>query len=157
MASGAVVDAEPPRPQVRTTSGGTVPLSDHEEQLLSQMEQQLLQDDPKFASAMRGARGARGGRRILVGAAGVLVGMGLLVVAVVAQLIFLAVPGFLLMLAGVTYAFSRPRQAQRSGPIGVVGSDGTPRARRASDRGAAGGGFMQRLEERWERRRGEWR
>lgn len=136
-----------------------MPLSDHEEQLLSQMEQQLLQDDPKFASAMRGSRGARGGRRILLGAAGVAVGTVLLVVAVVAQLIFLAIPGFLLMLAGVTYAFSRPKQPQHSGPLGVVGADGTTRARRAGDRGASstGGGFMQRLEERWERRRGEWR
>ncbi len=133
-----------------------MPLSDHEEQLLSQMEQQLLQDDPKFASAMRGSRGARGGRRILIGATGVVVGMGLLVVAVVAQLIFLAIPGFLLMLAGVTYAFSRPKQPQRSGPVGLVGADGTTRARRAGDRSASGGGFMQRLEERWERRRGEW-
>ncbi len=134
-----------------------MPLSDHEEQLLSQMEQQLLQDDPKFASAMRGSRGARGGRRILLGAVGVAVGTVLLVVAVVAQLIFLAIPGFLLMLAGVTYAFSRPQQPQRTGPVGVVGADGSTRARRAGDRGAGGGGLMQRLEERWERRRGEWR
>lgn len=156
MAAGAVVDADRRDPQVRTKSGGTVPLSDHEEQLLSQMEQQLLQDDPKFASAMRGSRGARGGRRVLLGATGVAVGTVLLVAAVVAQLIFLAIPGFLLMLAGVTYAFSRPRQPQRSGPVGVVGADGTTRARRAGDR-RSGGGFMQRLEERWERRRGEWR
>lgn len=137
-----------------------MPLSDHEEQLLSQMEQQLLNDDPKFASAMRGsARGARAGRRMALGGLAVVAGLGLIVLAVTAQIVLLAIPGFLVMLGGVTYAFSRPRQAA-SGPVGVVGADGTARPRPAGNRSAAGpsgGGFMARLEERWERRRGEWR
>ena len=137
-----------------------MPLSDHEEQLLSQMEQQLLQDDPKFASTMRGsARGARAGQRMAVGALGVVAGLGLLVLAVVSQIIWLAIPGFLIMLAGVTYAFSRPKTAAASGPVGVVGADGATRPRRAGARPAtsSGRGLMERLEERWERRRGEWR
>ncbi len=139
-----------------------MPLSDHEEQLLSQMEQQLLHDDPKFASAMRGsARGARAGHRMALGALAVVAGLALLVLAVTAQIPLLAIPGFLVMLAGVTYAFSRPKQAP-SGPVGVVGQDGSPRARRTgtssrSGSASSGGGFMARLEERWERRRGEWR
>jgi len=36
----------------------TVPLSEHEQQLLEQMEQALYAEDPKFASQMQGA-GAR--------------------------------------------------------------------------------------------------
>lgn len=135
-----------------------MPLSDHEEQLLSQMEQQLLQDDPKFASTMRGpARGARAGQRMALGALGVVAGLGLLVLAVVSQIIWMAIPGFLVMLGGVTYAFSRPKAAA-PGPVGVVGADGSTRARRGAGRPASSGrGLMERLEERWERRRGEWR
>jgi len=133
-----------------------VPLSDHEEQLLSQMEQQLLQDDPKFASTMRGsARGPRAGQRMALGGLGVVAGLGLLVLAVVSQIIWLAIPGFLVMLGGVTYAFSRPRAAT-SGPVGVVGDNGATRPRRGA-RPSSGRGLMDRLGERWERRRGEWR
>ncbi len=137
-----------------------MPLSDHEEQLLSQMEQQLLQDDPKFASAMRGSsRGPRAGHRMVLGGLGVVAGLGLLVLAVTSQIIWLAIPGFLVMLGGATYAFSRPKAAS-AGPVGVVAEDGSTRPRRRGSRQAAAGsgrGFMERLEERWERRRGEWR
>ena len=136
-----------------------MPLSDHEEQLLSQMEQQLLHDDPKFASAMRGSsRGARAGRRMALGGLAVVAGLALIVLAVTAQIVLLAIPGFLVMLGGVTYAFSRPRQAA-SGPVGVVAEDGTARPRRGGSATASrgSGGFMARLEERWERRRGDWR
>ena len=134
-----------------------MPLSDHEEQLLSQMEQQLLQDDPKFASTMRGsARGPRAGQRMALGGLAVIAGLGLLVLAVVSQILWLAIPGFLVMLAGVSYAFSRPRTSA-SGPVGVVGADGSPRPRRGARPAAGSRGMMERLEERWERRRGEWR
>ncbi len=135
-----------------------MPLSDHEEQLLSQMEQQLLQEDPKFASTMRGsARGARAGQRMALGGLGVVAGLGLLVLAVVSQIIWLAIPGFLMMLAGVTYAFSRPRTTATTGPVGVVGADGSTRPRSGPRPASSGRGLMERLEERWEKRRGEWR
>lgn len=95
-----------------------------------------------------------------LGALAVVAGLALLVLAVTATIYLLAIPGFLVMLAGVSYAFSRTKQSA-SGPVGVVGEDGSPRARRSgasSSRSASsGGGFMARLEERWERRRGEWR
>jgi hypothetical protein len=134
-----------------------VPLSDHEEQLLSQMEQQLLQDDPKFASTMRGSsRGPRAGQRMVLGGLAVVAGLALLVLAVTSQIIWLAIPGFLVMLGGATYAFSRPK-VPASGPVGVVGEDGSTRPRRGGRSSSGGRGLMERLEERWERRRGQWR
>ncbi len=137
-----------------------MPLSDHEQQLLSQMEQQLLADDPKFASAMKGsARHPRAGRRMVLGGLGLVIGFGLLILAVVSQHLWLAIPAFLLMLAGVTYGLSRPTAR---GPVGVVRADGTTaRSGPTRDRrGSTGKGFMGRLEERWERRNGHgdsWR
>jgi hypothetical protein len=133
-----------------------VPLSDHEEQLLSQMEQQLLSEDPKFASAMRGSsHHPRGGRRIILGGLAVVGGLVLLVFAAVSNMPLVALPGFLIMLAGVTYAFSRPSPG---GPVGVVGPGGATRARPAAGGGGRSGkGLMDRLEQRWDRRRGDLR
>lgn len=134
-----------------------MPLSDHEEQLLSQMEQQLLSEDPKFASAMRGASAhPRAGRRLVLGGLAVVAGLGLLILALVSKTYLVALPGFLIMLAGVTYALSRP---SASGPVGVVGQNGSTRPRRPAGggRGGAGKGLMDRLEQRWDRRRGDSR
>lgn len=128
-----------------------MPLSEHEQRLLAQMEQQLLSEDPKFASAMRGRRSVAR-RHLAVGVLGVLVGLVLLVVAVSQNVILLGVLAFLLMLGGAIYAFSAPR-----GPVGVVDGSGRPRPRRPGQGPASqgSGSFMQRLEERWDRRRGD--
>ncbi|GAB2683273.1 DUF3040 domain-containing protein [Thalassiella azotivora] len=132
-----------------------MPLSEHEQRLLSQMEEQLLADDPRFASTMRGTPRAGGtGRRMAIGATALVVGLVLLVLAVASQVgLWLGIPAFLLMLAGAGYAFTPPRKP--SGPVGVVGTDGQTRARPQSRRGggASSGGFMQRMEQRWQNRR----
>jgi Protein of unknown function (DUF3040) len=140
-----------------------VPLSDHEQRLLEQMEQQLLSDDPRFASTMRGPRSAPAVRRRLVlGIGGLLVGLALLVVTVLTRpSIWIGALAFVIMLAGLVYALSAP--SSRTGPVGTVGPDGRtgPRPQGASRAGrpsgsagkARGGSFMQRLEARWERRR----
>ncbi len=67
---------------------------------------------------------------------GVVAGLGLLVLAVTSQIIWLAIPGFLVMLGGATYAFSRPKAAS-AGPVGVVADDGSTRPRRRGSRQAA--------------------
>jgi hypothetical protein len=61
------------------------------------------------------------------------------------------------MLAGVTYGLSRP--AAR-GPVGVVRDDGTTQRPSAARGNRGSKGFMDRLEERWDRRNGNggsWR
>lgn len=140
-----------------------MPLSEHEQRLLEQMERQLYAEDPKFASAMNDAhKGSGAGRRMLIGGAGLIVGVAMLVVGVAIGQIILGVVGFLVMLAGTIYAFSSQR---RSGPVGVVDASGRTAGKRPGQGGArgrakrAGGGaagFMQRLEERWDRRKGGW-
>lgn len=134
-----------------------MPLSEHEQRLLSQMEQQLLADDPRFASAMRGARRGASGRRMVIGGVAVVVGLLLLVLAVANGIIPLGVGAFVLMLAGAAYALSAPKKGH--GPIGVVGADGRtqPVHPAKGRRGSSGtsGTFMQRMEHRWHRRRDE--
>lgn len=137
-----------------------MPLSDHEQRLLEQMEQQLLSDDPRFASTMRGPRTVPAARRrIVIGVVAVLVGLGVLVLAVYQQSLWIGAGAFVLMLAGLVYALSAP--SSRSGPLGVVQGDGRTgsrpsrgaRGRRPGARAPRSGTFMQRLEQRWDRRR----
>ncbi len=129
-----------------------MPLSDNEQRLLEQMERALYAEDPKFASAMRGAaRRSGAGRRLALGITAVVAGLVLLIVGVNRMSVWIGVGGFLMMLAGTAYALSARR---RGGPTGVVAAGGTVRpAAAAKRRGKAT--FMQRMEHRWDRRRDE--
>jgi hypothetical protein len=151
-----------------------VPLSEHEQRLLEQMEQQLSVEDPKFASAMRGSVArAKARRRIILGALGVLVGLGLVLLGVAQGIVPVGIAGFALMVGGAWLAVTPERR--KGGPVGAVAADGTtqphqpksrPAGREAKARrgrksrggaSASGGGFMSRIEQRWERRRdGGW-
>jgi hypothetical protein len=109
-----------------------------------------------------GGRRASTGRRLAVGGVALVVGLLLLVLAVVQKSVLLGVVAFVVMLAGAGYAFAPPRRAQ--GPVGVVGSNGRPKpfgAPQGGQRGgkvAPSGTFMERMEQRWHRRRDEgWR
>lgn len=143
-----------------------MPLSEHEQRLLEQMEQALYAEDPKFASHMVAdpAR-SRLRRRIVVGVAGVVVGLGLVIVGAMSQQIWLAAIGFVAMVAGCAYGLMPGRRH-----LGTVEQDGSVRPASSSRRGGRGnrsqesaprqrssGSFMERLEERWERRRHEGR
>ena len=61
-----------------------MPLSEHEQKMLEQMEQALAAEDPKFASQMQGSSLASlQRRRWLVGAVGVIAGLALVLYTMV--------------------------------------------------------------------------
>lgn len=130
-----------------------MPLSEHEQRLLSQMEQQLSSDDPRFASTMRGSDSDRNlGLRIAVGVGGTVLGLGLLLLAVSQSQVLLGVLAFLVMLVAAFYAFAGvPRFGKK---LGVVDGN-TIRAPRSSKarKPRQGAGVIDRLEDRWNRRR----
>ncbi|PPK95248.1 Protein of unknown function (DUF3040) [Kineococcus xinjiangensis] len=131
-----------------------MPLSDHEQRLLEQMERALSADDPKFASAMRGSHRAQAARRrLLVGGVALVVGLVLLVIGVAVREVWVGAGGFVIMLAGTVWAFTPPRAA--STPAAPSPAAGGGRLRAARDPRPRGG-FMARMEERWERRRNQW-
>jgi hypothetical protein len=136
-----------------------VPLSEHEQHLLQQMEQALYAEDPKFASQMQGSIArARMRRRILVGVVAVLAGLALVVLGVVNAAVWLGAIGFALMIGGAVYAITPPKTRA---PLGAVAADGTVRPSSASGKkrgrpAKSGQTFMQRLEDRWDRRRNDW-
>ena len=74
-----------------------MPLSEHEQKLLEQMEQALYADDPKFATNIRTAGGSASRGRAALGVLAVLAGLGLLL-AGVAFTPALGVAGFTVML-----------------------------------------------------------
>ncbi|GAA4353041.1 DUF3040 domain-containing protein [Angustibacter luteus] len=137
-----------------------MPLSEHEQRVLEQMEHAMEAEDPKFATAMRGRTPkARQRRRIMVGSIGVVVGLVLVVLGVAQGVVALAVAGFVLMLGAGALALTPPRKqtakgaaTHAPGPLGAVAPDGStkPRKQRAAK---ANGSFMHRLEQRWDHRK----
>ncbi|MFJ1752556.1 DUF3040 domain-containing protein [Kitasatospora sp. NPDC088134] len=121
-----------------------MPLSEHEQRLLEQMERALYAEDPKFASALEGT-GLRTytRRRVYLAGAGFVAGVALLMGGLVAQVIWISVAGFLVMLGCAVLAVT----AWRRGPVGPG-----PRQVAAPRRRA---GVMDRMEQRWQRRRDE--
>ena len=124
-----------------------MPLSEYEQRVLEQMEQQLTSDDPKLVNALQGGAASPVRRWLLTGA-GALVGLVVLVIGAVTSLPIVGVLGFVTMFVAVVLFFSPPR---RRGPAGVVGADGRVKQPKAPDKP----GLSDRLEKRWDRRRDE--
>src|SRR5262249_15403773 len=86
--------------------GGVMPLSEHEQRLLDQIERALYAEDPKFASTVRGARLRRPSRRRRrYGIVLLVVGVALLVLGVIVPVKLASIPivgvlGFLVMFFG---------------------------------------------------------
>jgi hypothetical protein len=131
-----------------------VPLSEHEQRLLEQMERALYAEDPKFASALRGhdLRG-RYRRRAVLGGFGVLVGLALLPVGIASKAVLLSVLGFLIMLGSAFFAVSSWRRAPAAGDVAVVPEGGRGRRGKGGKPKPPKVKMMDRLEERWRRRR----
>ena len=129
-----------------------MPLSDHEQRLLEQMERALYAEDPKFATSLRSPAERRGSRRrSTLGVAGALIGAAGLVGGVAWSQVILGVAGFLVMLAGtfllVTVFTARPVMPAPDAANGQPPSGPTPA------KAQGGNGFMERVEERWRKRR----
>jgi hypothetical protein len=131
-----------------------VPLSEHEQRLLEQIERALVDDDPKFASSVRtGDRRIKARRKLQLGALLVLVGMALLVGGAAAKSVPLGVFGFLVAFGGLALAVLNYKSATGAVEPGSAGS--APAG--APGRGGRGGKprrqpLKNRLEERFRRR-----
>ncbi len=130
-------------------------LSEHEEALLQQMEEALYAEDPRFASRIEKTKKRSGGRgRVVVGAIAGVAGLALVVFSAMISQIWLGAVGFAIMVAGIVYAITPSKTT-----LAAVGDDGAPKPRPQRSmpgRGASpksGGNFMERLEERWDKRR----
>jgi hypothetical protein len=133
-----------------------VPLSEHEQRLLDQIEQALYAEDPKFASIYQGNDLRTHYRRRVVRAViGVVLGLALLLAGVILPLIPLGVAGFVVMLAAVSFGVAswqrmtghrKAAPGERAPSRRAKASTGPSEPRRS---------MVQRLEDRWQRRQDE--
>jgi hypothetical protein len=124
-----------------------VPLSDHEQRLLEQIERALYAEDPKFASTVRTTDLRYFHRRRTVKAAlCVALGIGLIVAGVVISVSGLVVGGGIVVALGLIFGFANWKRL----------TGGVAATRRRRERGRAGGdthlSLVERFEERWQRR-----
>ena len=120
-----------------------MPLSEHEQRLLEQIEQALYAEDPKFASAVRAGRSRLHRRRwIIIATIGVLAGLAVLLVGLTAKLIALGVVGFVMIVASCVYVATM-LTSKSSGRNSDVGNT-TSKSRRP--------GVRSRMEDRLRKR-----
>ena len=102
-----------------------MPLSEHEQRLLEQIEQALYAEDPKFASSVRSARPRNRTRTLLAASVvGVLVGLAVVMVGLTKNLIPLGVIGFVLIVGSCVAAASALRGPRQTGPVSMSGRNG---------------------------------
>jgi hypothetical protein len=116
-----------------------MPLSEQEQRLLDEMERSLYHGDADFVASVGRARGRVSYAAVVGGILLAVVGMGVLILGVVAHSWPLGALGFVVVFAGVLLAVGvRNRRAPAGFP---------------SAPGARPAGFMDRIAQRWERRR----
>lgn len=127
-----------------------MPLSEYEQRVLDQLEQELGQD-PSLHRAM--SKGPRTPARVIAAVAGVVVGLGIVLVGMVTQTPIVGIAGFAVMVGVALWALLAPRKGKGTGS---AAPQAAPRGRKPSTPSAAPKpkkDFMQRFEERFERRR----
>lgn len=128
-----------------------MPLSDEEARLLHQLEQSLAAEDPDFASTLRGSKFMAHNRRIaLLAALGFIAGLVVMFTGAVSKMTWLGVLGFLAMV-GTAFLFTQAWKRGIGGREGEMTAPSGSQNRRQKQKSS--GSFVDRMEERWQRRR----
>ena len=128
-----------------------MPLSEHEQRMLDQIESASYAEDPKFASSVRGGTfRAPSARRRLKGAGLFVAGLAMLIAGVPFYsqnhlFLILSVIGFVAMFAGAVIAVTGPR-------VPTAGKGSPPPGGARAKKPRAGGSFTSRMEDRFRRR-----
>ncbi len=120
-----------------------MPLSEHEQRLLEEMERSLYQNDADFVAKVGGKRARPAYRSIVLGVLVAVVGVAVLVTGVFVQLPIVGILGFVVMFGGVLLAIA-PGKRVAIDPDAAAGKSGKP------TRGQPG--FMDRMNDRWDKR-----
>jgi Protein of unknown function (DUF3040) len=131
-----------------------MPLPEHEQRQLQEIEQALYRDDPRFGRRMRASYPhMRYKRKLIQAQLGFVIGAGLLPAGVVTHRVYLAAAGVVIVVLSLVWALvswrryvARVRPA-RSG-TGAATTQGTKHQPGQTRRTR----MMKRMEERWHRR-----
>ena len=116
-----------------------MPLSEQEQRLLEEMERSLYHNDADFVATVSNRSSRPNYRMIVIGIIIGVLGIGGIVTGVATRLPIVGVIGFVIMFVGVLLALTRSKG------IGPAVDEG-----RTSGRNHAG--FMDRMNERWDKR-----
>lgn len=119
-----------------------MPLSEHEQRLLEEMERGLYRSEGDHVTTVGASTGRASFTAIVIGVIGVVLGIALLVIGIAAQLPVLGIIGFAVMFGGAVFAIAPPLRFR------VLGELGSSNRMNASQRS----GIMDSLGERWDRR-----
>jgi hypothetical protein len=125
-----------------------MPLSEHEQRLLEEMERSLYNNDADFVATVSSRSGRPNYRRIALGALIALLGIVAIVVGIMIKQPLVGLLGFIVILGGALLALSSPPSRIPDSPDGLADTRPHP----GSGKSRAGGGFMDRMNERWDRR-----
>ena len=130
-----------------------MPLSEEEQRLLEQMEEALAAEDPKFVSTIRGSSSRSRHKRIAIASTvGFVLGIGVLMTGAITTLTVVAVGGFVIMLACAYLAITHWRRLGDPDLPSNVHPIGRGKGRQSTQPS----GFMNRMEDRWRRRRDDY-
>lgn len=118
-----------------------MPLSEQEQRLLEEMERSLYQNDADFVATVSSRRGRPNYTMLTVGILVAILGIATLIVGVVVRQPVVGVLGFVVMFGGALLAFAPPRKGSADEP-----------APTAPGKARTGASFMDRLNDRWDRR-----
>jgi DUF3040 family protein len=140
-----------------------MPLSEHEQRILAEIERRLLEEDPKFAHQVGSSFRAHLARRLKLAVAGFVLGLVVLVAGFMENRA-VGVAGFVIMLSSV-FLFVRTmrRRATVERPVNgaaATASGSAPAARRRAGNSKGGldawwGRMTDRWRSRWEERGGQ--
>jgi hypothetical protein len=141
-----------------------MPLSEHEQRILAEIERRLLEEDPKFAHQVGSSFRAHLARRLKLAVAGFIIGLIVVISAPFLENVAVGVAGFVIMLACV-FVFTRTmrRRATVERPVTGPAAQSGPAPPSAPRRqgGAKGGAdawwgkMTERWRSRWEERGGQ--
>jgi hypothetical protein len=127
-----------------------MPLSEQEQRLLEEMERSLYHNDADFVATVSGRRSRPNYTMVVVGVLVIVLGIAALAAGVITKLAIIGVLGFAVMMVGALLIFS---------PRGTVAASSAASAPRSPGRGSgrrpsSSSSFMDRINERWEKRQG---
>ena len=121
-----------------------MPLSEQEQRLLEEMERSLYHNDADFVASVGVSQLRPNYRSIAIGVLLAVAGIVALIAGVALAQLWLGVLGFIVMFGGVLVAVS-PGKSVRAMP-------GPSSPGRRPDQAKSNEGFMNRLNDRWDRR-----
>jgi hypothetical protein len=142
-----------------------MPLSEHEQRILAEIERRLLEEDPKFAHQVGSSFRAHLGRRLKLAVAGFILGLVVVISSTFLENVAIGVAGFVIMLLCV-FLFVRTmrrratveRPVSGPQPAGGTGAAASGPRRPGGPKGGVDawwGRMTDRWRSRWEERGGQ--